>query len=378
MRGGRDGKAMKKCIFYLPYELDPTAARARMVRPKKMIQGFKDIGYEVFEITGYADERKKRIAALKEEIRSGQRFDFMYAEASTMPTLLTQPHHFPTHPLLDFGFFRYVKKQSIPIGLFYSDIFWRFEDYGKELPSWKKATALACYRYDVKQYERLLDKFYLPTKKMLEYLGSDKLSAIAETLPPGAASVPALSRPDAEPSALTILYVGGVGGYYQIGELLKAVNAVESCRMILCCREQDWEKAKDELEPLLTDRIEVVHKSGEELEGCYQRADLCSLMFGHNAYIDMSQPVKAYEYLAHGIPMLATEGMAIADFVKRYDIGWTLDYDAQAIAEQLRRCIEQPELLAEKRLRCQEAKPQHTWKARAEQVAQGLKPADNA
>ena len=169
-----------------------------------------------------------------------------------------------------------------------------------------------------------------------------------------------------------------MGGYYQIGELLKAVNAVDRCRMILCCRQQDWEKAKDELQPLLSDRIEVVHKSGEELEACYQRADLCSLMFRHNPYIDMSQPVKAYEYLAHGIPMLATEGMAIADFVKRYDIGWTLDDSAEAIAQQLQACIEHPELLEEKRERCRQARPLHTWKARAEQVALGLKPLGKA
>lgn len=373
---------MKKCIFYLPYELDPLAARARMVRPRKMMQAFRDVGYDVFEITGYVAERKERIAALKAEIGAGQRFDFMYAEASTMPTLLTEPHHFPTHPLLDFGFFRYVKKQGIPIGLFYSDIFWKFEDYGKDLSFWKKTAALTCYRYDVKQYERLLDKFYLPTEKLLDYLGSDRLCAVAEALPPGASDIPAAPRAEAgqadDPAALTILYVGGVGGYYQIGELLKAVNAVDRCRMILCCREQDWEKTKNELQPLLSDRIEVVHKSGEELEDCYQRADLCSLMFRHNPYIDMSQPVKAYEYLAHGIPMLATEGMAIADFVKRYDIGWTLDDSAEAIAQQLQACIEHPELLEEKRERCRQARPLHTWKARAEQVALGLKPLGKA
>ena len=63
-----------------------------------------------------------------------------------MPTLLTEPHHFPTHPLLDFGFFRYVKKQGIPIGLFYSDIFWKFEDYGKDLSfAWADTTRSASF-----------------------------------------------------------------------------------------------------------------------------------------------------------------------------------------------------------------------------------------
>ena len=48
---------MKKCIFYLPYELDPLAARARMVRPRKMMQAFRDVGYAVGEIAGDVAER---------------------------------------------------------------------------------------------------------------------------------------------------------------------------------------------------------------------------------------------------------------------------------------------------------------------------------
>ena len=75
---------MKRCIFYLPYELDRSAARARMVRPRKMIRAFQDIGYDVFEITGYAAERKRKIAEAKRLIRSGVPFDFTYSEASTM------------------------------------------------------------------------------------------------------------------------------------------------------------------------------------------------------------------------------------------------------------------------------------------------------
>ena len=367
---------MKRCIFYLPYELDPQASRARMVRPRKMIRAFQELGYEVFEITGYAAARKQKIAEFKRLIHSGVRFDFAYSEASTMPTRLTEPNHLPTHPLLDFGFFRYLKKQGIPIGLFYPDIYWKFDNYGENLPAWKRFFALKNYELDILEYEKYLDRFYIPSLKVCDYLQSPGLSKIAEELPPGADDIVVSPRSyearDFKRDPLTVIYVGGIGAHYQIGELLRAVNKAEHCRMILCCREQDWEKQKAELQPLLSDRIEVVHKSGEGLEDCYQRADLCSLMFRHSAYIDMSQPVKAYEYLAHGIPMLATEGMAIADFVKRYDIGWTMDDSAEAIARQLQICIEHPELLEEKRVHCREAQPIHTWKARARQVARGL------
>ena len=368
---------MKRCIFYLPYELDRSAARARMVRPRKMIRAFQDIGYDVFEITGYAAERKRKIAEAKRLIRSGVPFDFTYSEASTMPTLLTEPHHFPTHPFLDFGFFRYLKRHGIPIGLFYPDIYWKFDNYGKELPVWKRLSALKNYELDIREYEKLLDRFYTPNKKACDYLGSERLTSIAEELPPGADDLTVSPRSyearDFDREPLTVFYVGGLGNQYQLGDLIAAVAQTPRTKLILCCREAEWEKEKASFEPYLNERIEVVHKSGEELEPYYATADLGSLLFSKGVYIGLARPVKAYEYLAHELPVLATEGTASGDYVKEAGIGWTIEYSAKAIAEQLQSCIEQPALLAEKRQRCKEVKPQHTWKARAGQVAQGLK-----
>ena len=69
---------MKKCIFYLPYKLDKNAASARMLRPRKMIQAFQDIGYDVFVISGVSCERRKLIRTVKHTIRNGEKYDFMY------------------------------------------------------------------------------------------------------------------------------------------------------------------------------------------------------------------------------------------------------------------------------------------------------------
>ena len=93
----------KRCIFYLPYKMDEIGNGARMVRPLKMINAFKNIGYEVFVIQGYSSERKKLIKRLKQNISSGIKYDFMYTESSTEPTLLTNPNHYPTHPFMDFS-----------------------------------------------------------------------------------------------------------------------------------------------------------------------------------------------------------------------------------------------------------------------------------
>ena len=65
---------MKKCIFYLPYKLDEHGMGARMLRPRKMIQAFRDIGYSVYVITGTSTERKNQICDVKKQIESGIKY----------------------------------------------------------------------------------------------------------------------------------------------------------------------------------------------------------------------------------------------------------------------------------------------------------------
>ena len=367
---------MKHCIFYLPYELDPSAARARMVRPRKMIQAFRSIGYDVFEITGNASERKARIKKCRHQIASGVQFDFMYSEASTMPTLLTEPHHLPTHPFMDFGFFKYVKKQGIPIGLFYPDIYWKFDSYGEHLPAWKRFFALKNYALDIHEYEKYLDRFYIPSLQVCDYLQSSRLSEIAEELPPGADNLviepKRYENRDFAKDPLTVFYVGGLGNHYQIGELIAAISQTPNTRLILCCREAEWQVEKPNLENLLSERIEVIHKSGVELEPYYQQADLCSLMFKKDIYMGMAKPVKAYEYLAHEKPVLATKGTGIGEYVEETGIGWTIEYSASAISKQLKEICVSTFALQEKACLCTKEKNNNTWENRAKQAAKGL------
>ena len=367
-----------KCILYLPYRLEAQGWGARMLRPRKMAEAFRENGYEVMMISGVSSERRIMIREVRKRIRDGEKFDFLYAESNTEPTLLTYPGHLPTHPFLDYGFFRFVKGHGIPLGLFYSDLFWKYEGYGAGLPAWKRTAALACYRYDLRQYEKLLDRFFVPDKETFSrVLGSPRLAEICRELPPGA-DHPDLSarRAPGDPNRpLTIFYVGGLGGNYQIEELLRAVGTVEGTRLILCCRQAEWEKEKDKLEPLLCDRIRVVHKSSGELEPLYAEADLGSLMFRRGSYMDMAKPFKTYEYLAHELPVLATEGTAAGRFTEENGTGWAVAYNAETLAETLREILRNPAQIAEKRRHCAEAKTRNLWTCRAETAAEELKAA---
>ena len=72
-------KVMRNCIFHIPYKISKNGTGARMVRPRKMIQAFRDIGYDVFVIEGCSEERQIQIRSLEQQIRSGWKFEFMYS-----------------------------------------------------------------------------------------------------------------------------------------------------------------------------------------------------------------------------------------------------------------------------------------------------------
>lgn len=366
----------KKCIFHVPYRLDLVGNAAPMIRPRKIISALKNIGYEVYVIEGYAAERKKKIKRVKKEIRNGVKYQFLYTESSTMPTLLTDPHHMPVHPFVDFSFFSFAKRHGIKIGLFYRDIYWKFNNYKKVLPVWKSFFAIKCYKYDIRKYRKLLSKMYLPDRRVYEYLKSDSLEEILDILPPGCDSAIWKGSKDGnkkiQKDILNIFYVGGLGEQYQLIELAAAVSEVENCRLTLCCRKDEWEKEKNNYGKYLRGNIDIVHRSGKELEDFYFRADICSLMFKPDIYREMAIPYKSFEYLAHGKPVFASQGTAIGDFVGKNDIGWVLDYGRNQIKKQLQELIDFPELIDEKRKSCLKVREQNTWEVRAKKIEEDL------
>ena len=53
-------------------------------------------------------------------------------------------------------------------------------------------------------------------------------------------------------------------------------------------------------------------------------------------------------------------------------IGWNIENDAEVISGVLKEILAKPEVLAEKRARCAEAKKENLWTSRAAQVAEEL------
>ncbi len=364
--------SQKNCIFHVPNFIDPLATSGSHVRPLKMMNAFKAIGYNVDIIMGYGKERKQQIKEIKNNIKSGIKYDFMYSESSTMPTLLTEKNHLPTYPFLDFGFFTFCKKHGIKIGLFYRDIHWKFPVYKKNVSLLKRIISIPMYKYDLTQYKKFVNVLYLPSNKMKEYVHSS--NSIGQ-LPPGcdiASSITKKITSNVTSNMIKLLYVGGIQGIYDLSCLLKTIKDLDFISLTICCRDFEWEASKARYNSYMTDRINVVHTSGEDLAKYYVDADICMIFFESTGYWTFAVPIKMFEYLAHTTPIIACSGSVAGDFVEKNKIGWSIAHSEKELANLLRKLHANRSLIDGIQGTMLSVAKENTWDARANQVVSDI------
>lgn len=361
--------ARRSMIYHVPYGLNPAATSASGIRPVRMRRAFADIGFEVLEVSGSARERRRQMANIRSLLRSGVRPEFVYSEAATIPNALTEKHHLPTHPRMDLRFLRWCRKSGLRVGVYYRDVYWRFPEYVAAVGRVLSWGTKIFYRDDLRGYRTAVDHIYLQSDRMATYLPRRNQEQV-RTLPPGGELVDA-DAPDL--SQVSLLYVGGLGGpYYGMEEVLRGVSRAKSASLTLCTRESEWQAVQGTYEPLLASRTEVVHRSGQELEALYDQAHLGVLLMEPVTYRDFVLPFKLFEYLGHGKPVVVTAGTLVGEFVAEHGIGWAIPYDSTSLGELLDRLVANPRELEEMQSRVLEVRKQHTWQARALQVAQDL------
>jgi glycosyltransferase involved in cell wall biosynthesis len=79
-------------------------------------------------------------------------------------------------------------------------------------------------------------------------------------------------------------------------------------------------------------------------------------------------PVKLFESIGAGRPVIASSGNAAADFVGENRVGWVVDPDREAVADLLAHLLENPSALSSRRDEVLAVSPVHTWEQRARGV----------
>lgn len=363
-------KKEKKCIFHMLTKLKKTPTSGSELRPLKMMEAFEHIGYQVEVISGNSAERKACMQSLRQSILQGEHYDFVYSESSTMPTLLTDADHIPRHPLVDFSFLKFCRNHGIKVGLFYRDAHWKFPLYYQDIKKWIPWITIPFYKYDLRKYAQTVDMLYVPSSKFKEYID---LKLPWKALPPGCVRLsfyPNEVFDNCHP--LKLFYVGGIQLHYEIVSLVKAVNGMESIQLTLCCHEDAWNQYKYLYSDYLCDRVKIIHKNSMELAPYYREADIGCLCFKNSEYMDLAMPIKLFEYIGQGIPVIATKGTAAAEFVEKNDIGWTVENDVGSLEKILSYLENNRENIMEKKQNVLEIIADNTWEARAKTVVNDL------
>ena len=343
------------------------------MRPYKLLQAFTDLGYDVEEVVGYGAERRSKTRELSRELSRGREFAFAYSESHTLPTLLTEPHHLPFYPTLDFGLFTNLKSAGVPIGLFYRDIFWRFENFKRSYSFWKRSVMLPAYQYDWRRYQRLVDHLFLPSLAMQHELPSKWPRNRLSELPPGADIHEDNQNRLRSGTSLRLLYVGGVTPpLYDLSPLFHFARNSPDLEVLVCCRKSEWEANASHYTGH-TEAVKIVHASGSELDNLYRSADAALIIWEPFPYLNFAMPVKLFEALGFGVPIICSPDTEVSRFVEAEDVGWVVDSN-ESFRMLTKSLLENPKQLREKQARVAEVRMRHSWRERAKEVSRILHP----
>ncbi len=359
-------------ILHHPLPVGPGGTSGSQVRSFHIFHAFRELGWDVWEVSGYARRRIEAIKSIKRALREGKRFQFAYAESSSMPTLFTEPHHLPLHPFLDFGFFNLLRSRAIPIGLFYRDIFWRSSVYREWVKGINRVVALWSYRLELKRYSKVLDCLFLPSLAMRAAFPASLSFRRCEPLPPGCELHHLPRGENSLGGKLRCFYVGGIlPPLYDLRPMVQAVSDSSGVELVISCRAADWTRARAHYKDLLGASIRVVHVSGKRLAEEYAAADVFLFYRRPHPYWELTLPLKIVEALGFGLPVIVGSRSETSRFVVEQDSGWVVPNE-EALRQKLVLLRDDRVHLERKRIHLNEQRHQHSWQARARKVGDVL------
>jgi len=363
----------KRVIFHYPLPFSETLNSGSKVRPVKILEAFRTLGYQVDVVCGYSCERRTAIRKIEQNIEQGIKYDFCYSECSTMPTALTDPDHLPRAPILDALFFRMLNKNKVKIGVFYRDIYWCFESKTlRNFFRFKPQLAKLFYIFDLFVYKKYVDYIFSPSMESKEFIPIIDENKV-RPLPPGIDIGYKLNNTKNHSKNIHLLYVGSIKKpYYNLEKMFSALSGLEFVKLTLCVREDEWNAHKYDYSYENID-MNVVHASGEDLEVLYMNADASLLFFEPIKYRELAVPVKLFESLGYSTPIISSHDTWVGNFVKSNEIGWTLEYDDLALRNVLSDIKINRSKIDIAKQRVVEVARDNTWIKRCEYVSETLK-----
>jgi len=364
---------MKRALFYHPQPLASHPVKGSEVRPVKMQEAFRAIGYQVDSITGFSYERKKKMRKVRALIQEGVTYEFAYVESWNIPIPLSDDHHLPLRPLQDYAFFSFLRRNQIPIGIYYRDIYWQAEEHAYENVWWKRIPKRLFLWIEWAMFCRYMSHLFLPTWEIRNLLPTDWPAAQTSALPPGCQIHPNGETVYTTGKPIELFYVGGVTPpYYDLTSLFELIEDLDGVHLTVCCREPEWAGQASHYQNIDLQDVKIVHASSDEIGTYYQSADLVADLRTPKGYLRTALPIKTVEAIGYKVPTIMRKGSSAANFVEEENTGWTVDSQEEA-KHLLQHLRESRQRIAAKQEKIQAAQDRNTWNARAKQAACVLK-----
>lgn len=368
------GTLKEVIVYYHPRKIYSGSNRGSDIRVSSMLNAFMLLGFDVVVVAGNHKERRRCIRWLQNKLGSEIDIKFVYGESTNAPIAFAERSFLPGNCFVDYAFFRWLKKKKIPFGLFYRDIYWRF-DFFTSMLVWPLSYMLKpLYYLDWYFFNKYSDVLFLPSESMNKHLPKKRNEDSFFALPPGF-SRELVPRPEFESSTcspLKLLYVGGISpSVYDVSFLMKVVRARDDVFLTICCRRDEWQKYKEHYDSQCASNIEIVHVGSDELSEYYHSADVFLMVMEYSEYRDFAMPVKFAEAIGYALPVISMNQKEVAKKIHTEDVGWVLS-GFEEFDPLLTELKNNRKLLVEKYQNILSMRDAYLWEARALKASEKL------
>ncbi|ESU34216.1 hypothetical protein G3A_02340 [Bacillus sp. 17376] len=331
---------MKSVLLYYPFQIAKNANSGSKLRPKEMYKAFlkwgKQNNIEILLLSGHSNERA---ALFTNWLKEGKLDEvlFCYMENQTIPFWLTDPGHKPKNPFIDYKVMKYLQEKNVPVGVFYRDVYWKFDEL-YPLKGVKKTIMQSVYRMEESFYQKYCDVIFLPSDAMGKYVDIDRTKI---ALPPGGKARDLDAQRDIN-LVKQGLYVGGINnenyGLFLLLDALELANKEQKvCDLTVVCREDEFDHLPEEKKARINQSgISIKHVSGDALNDLYTSMDFAFIPRYKSTYNDFSVPVKLVEYLSNKLPVVATNCDAQSDFIESGSYGIICRDEPSSMADAIK------------------------------------------
>jgi hypothetical protein len=351
----------RKIVFYTFVPFDESKLnRAYNIRIHFLKRAFEKLGYYIYFIDGFYEERVNKIKNLWSLIEKNEKIDFVYGELPNLPFLLTSKYRIPR--LLnnyDIKFLRFLKEKKLRIGFFVRDLYHLTNAIDK-LGIIKKILYIYFFNLSLLFLKKVIDIFFVPTynfKELFSHFYKISITKISE-LPPGLSldisNIYQQKVKKEDNNVLNLIYVGGA---YNTLELFKCFQElfhsnIKNIFLYFITRKEEFFRSNYYLKEVLENElIKIIEANKNDLPFYYSKSDASLLFYktfeikniynydsydySSKDYMALAFPVKFMEYLENLKPVITYKEAFVAKIIEENNIGWVIDYHHSKLKELL-------------------------------------------